>query len=256
MKKTDFITTIEARMTSSRLPGKVLKEINKMTSLEILFSRIYKSKYINKIIVATTINDEDSAIVEVAKKNNVDYYRGSEEDVLGRLSNSLKDSAEKYVIQLTGDNPIIDPTIIDYMVEYFIENEYDFITNNGLMNLNDHLIPLGMDVSIFKRKDLIDISSITKDNEDREHPTLYFYRTGKEKFKIKNVPIPKKWINKNNYRLTLDTEEDFYVISKICNFFFNNISSFSLEEIYSYLDNNPDIAQFNNMIKHKIPSGL
>tara|TARA_B110000444_G_scaffold222658_1_gene224736 strand:+ start:121 stop:891 length:771 start_codon:yes stop_codon:yes gene_type:complete len=256
MKKTDFITTIEARMTSSRLPGKVLKEINKMTSLEILFSRIYKSKYINKIIVATTINDEDSAIVDVAKKNNVDYYRGSEEDVLGRLSNSLKDSAEKYVIQLTGDNPIIDPAIIDYMVEYFIENEYDFITNNGLMNLNDHLIPLGMDVSIFKRKDLIDISSITKDNEDREHPTLYFYRTGKEKFKIKNVPIPEKWINKNNYRLTLDTEEDFYVISKICNFFFNNISSFSLEEIYSYLDNNPDIAQFNNMIKHKIPSGL
>lgn len=243
-------------MTSTRLPGKVLKKINNITSLEILFSRLNKSKYIEEIIVATTTNQDDDAIVEIAKLNNINYYRGSEDDVLGRLANSLKDKVEEYVIQLTGDNPIIDPLIIDYMVEYYKKNDYDFITNNGLMNLDNHLVPLGMDISIFKRQDLINISYTTKDNEDREHPTLYFYRKGKEKFKIKNVPIPKNWVNKNNYRLTLDTEEDFYVISKICTYFKNNISSFSLEDVYSYLEDNPEIGKFNNDIQHKIPSGL
>ena len=251
-----FITTIEARMTSTRLPGKVMNKINGIPILEILISRIKKAKNVNNILIATTTNDIDNQIEDLANACDVKCFRGSEEDVLGRLSDALKKVKEEYVIQLTGDNPIIDPAIIDFMANFFKRNNYDFITNNGFMNMNDRDVPLGMDVSIFKKLDLINNSNYTADKEDREHPTLYFYRGGKSKYRIRNVKMPKKWKNKKQFRLTLDTEEDFVVINKICNHFRQNFEEFSLEDIFNFLNNNDEVARINTKIQHKIPSGL
>ena len=256
MSNNKFITTIEARMTSSRLPGKVLTKIENKYVLEILIKRIQKSRYVDKIIIATTSNSEDDAIVDLSKKLQVEYFRGSENDVLGRLADATRNFTEKHIIQLTGDNPIIDANIINYMADYYLKNNFDFVTNNGLMNMKNHFLPLGMDVSLFKREDLIDIEKKTNDPEDREHPTLYFYRKGKNKFKIKNLDFPEKWINKNNYRLTLDTEDDLYVLNKICENFRKNLYTFKLEDIYSFLKKNPYVANKNINITHRIPTGI
>ena len=251
-----FITTIEARMTSTRLPGKVMSKINGIPILEMLIRRIKKAKNVSNILIATTTNDIDNQIEDLANACDVKCFRGSEEDVLGRLSAALKKTSEEYVIQLTGDNPLIDPAIIDFMANFFKENNFDFITNNGFMNMKDRDVPLGMDVSIFKKLDLINNSNYTEDKEDREHPTLYFYRGGKNKYRAMNVKMPKKWKNKKQFRLTLDTEEDFIVINKICNHFREKFVEISLEDILYFLNNNDDIARINTDVKHKIPSGL
>jgi len=256
MKK--FITTIECRMTSTRLPGKVIKKFGSLTSIEVLINRIKKSKYVRDIILATTKNKSDDILVKIAKKNKIFFFRGSEEDVLGRLSQALKKRKEKYVIQLTGDNPFIDPAIIDYMCQNYLKSKIDFLTNNGFMDMKKHYFPLGMDVSIFKRNDIIKISEKTIDNEDREHPTLYFYRSGKTKFKIKNVNILKKWKRNFKPRLTLDTADDYALLKKIFNHFNNKEKNlyFNLEMIMNYLDKNKNLIYLNKKIKHKIPKGL
>ena len=256
MKNDQFLATIEARMTSSRLPGKVMKKINGKYILEILIKRIQRSKYVDKIIIATTLNKEDDPIVELAKNLKVKYYRGSENDVLGRLAGAIENFTEEHIIQLTGDNPIIDSNIIDYMADFYLKSDFDFVTNNGLMNMRNHYLPLGMDISLFKKRDLINIAKKTNDPEDREHPTLYFYRTGKNTYKIKNLNFPERWNNKNNYRLTLDTEDDLYVISNICENFKDSLYTFKLEDIYNYMEKNPDISNKNINITHRIPSGL
>ena len=155
MRDNNFLTTIEARMTSSRLPGKVLTKIQNKYVLEILIKRIQRSKYVDKIIIATTLNKEDDPIVELAKNLKVKYYRGSENDVLGRLAGAIQNFQEEHIIQLTGDNPIIDSNIIDYMADHYLKSDFDFVTNNGLMNMRNHYLPLGMDISLFKKRDFI-----------------------------------------------------------------------------------------------------
>ena len=258
MKNKTFVTTIEARMTSSRLPGKVMMKIGNKEVISILIERIKKSKFVKNIIVATTTNEVDDIIEKITKNHDVHCFRGDENDVLGRLSFALEGCTEENVIQLTGDNPLIDPEIIDYMCNYYLDSNsnYDFLTNNGLMNMDDHYLPLGMDVSIFKRKDLIEISLKTNDLEDREHPTLFFYRTGRSSYSIKNIEIPDIWQNTLGARLTLDTIEDFRVISEIYSSLNKKNKIFSLVDIYQFLKINNDILKINTAIKHKIPSGL
>lgn len=256
--RTDFITTIECRMTSTRLPGKVIKNFGNLTSIELLIKRIKKSKFVNKIILATTKNKSDDILVKIARKNKINFFRGSEEDVLGRLSDVLKKRKEKHVIQLTGDNPFIDPEVINFICEKYLNSKVDFLTNNGFMDMKKHFYPLGMDVSVFKRIDLINIAKKTKNLEDREHPTLFFYRKGKKYFRIKNINILKKWKKNFKPRLTLDTLDDYKLLTKIFNHFNKKSENlyFSLEMIMDYLNNNKKIIYLNKKIKHKIPKGL
>ena len=257
MKKS-FITTIECRMTSTRLPGKVIKKFGKYTSLDILINRIKKSKFVKKIILATTKNKSDDILVKIAKKNRINFFRGSEDDVLGRLSNALRKRKESHVIQLTGDNPFIDPEIINYICKIYLRSNIDFLTNNGFMDMKKHYYPLGMDVSVFKRKHIIDIEKKTMNPEDREHPTLYFYRTGKNKFKIKNINILNKWKKNFKPRLTLDTKYDYSLLKTIFNNFNKDAENiyFNLEMIMDFLEKNRELVNMNKKIKHKIPKGI
>jgi len=253
-----FITTIQCRINSTRFPGKVIKKFGKFSSIELLINRIKKSKFVDQIILATTKNKSDDVLIKIAKKNKIDFFRGSEKDVLGRLSGALKKRKEKHVIQLTADNPFIDPEVINYICEVYLKSKVNFLTNNGFMNMKKHFYPLGMDVSVFKRKEIIKISKMTANSEDREHPTLFFYRAGRKKFKIKNINILKKW--KKNFipRLTFDTKEDYNLLKIIFNHFNKKNTNiyFNLEMIMNYLSKNKKLLNLNKKIKHKIPRGL
>lgn len=262
MNKLKFITTIEARMTSTRLPGKVLKKFhstnplyNNLSCLQILIERIKGSKFISEIIIATSDNNKDDEIEHFCKNNNIKCFRGSEHDVLGRLAGALTHSTDEHVIQLTGDNPFIDPKVIDYTVGIYCREypRYDFVTNNGLLNPNDHEIPLGMDMSVFPAQKLIDNSLLAQDNAYREHPTLFFYKNSREIFKCLNVPIPSNWKRKRKIRLTFDTNEDYYLLQSIYNHFSKTNIKFSLEEILNFLDKNHKLIDLNSNIKQKIP---
>lgn len=263
MKKLKFITTIEARMTSTRLPGKVLKRFksdnpkyDNLTCLKILIDRIRESKYVSTIIIATSVNNTDDEIEIFCKENKINCFRGSEFDVLGRLSEAVKSTNKDYVIQLTGDNPFIDPRVIDYVVRAYIKEypRFDYVTNNGLMQLEHHEIPLGMDVSVFAAQKLIDNALLAKEAAFREHPGLFFYKNNSNMYNVLNVPIPNQWKRRDkNIRLTFDTEEDFQLLQTLYDYFSKTSNKFSLEEILTYLDKNKHLLEINVNTSQKIP---
>ena len=261
--KKNFLATIEARMTSKRLPGKVLMSLSNSEKksnfkiLEVLIKRIKKSKYINDIIIATTNNSSDDAIVKLAKKLNVNFFRGSEKNVLERLYKAMKKFNHKDIIQLTGDNPLIDYKVIDYMVKFYLSNypKYDFITNNNLFQKKIEKFPDGMTVSIFKKKSFEKVYLKANKAIFKEHPSLFFYTEGKKKFKIKNLGIPHKWKNNLNLRLTLDTKEDYILLKKIFNNF-NKKQYFGLSEIINFIKKNKKLLLINDKIQQKIPKNI
>jgi spore coat polysaccharide biosynthesis protein SpsF len=252
-----FITTIEARMGSTRMPGKVLFRMGKQTAIELLIDRIKKSKFVKKIIVATTKNKEDDIIIEVLKKNKINYFRGDEKNVLKRIYLATKKSSEKFIIQLTADNPLVDPKIIDYVASFFLKNykKYDFVTNNNMFDKRKEFFPLGMNISIFKKKKLSDIYKLSKKKDLQEHPTLYFYREGRNQFKSHNISTPKKWHNSLSARFTMDTIEDYKFLKKLYSKL-NYKKYITLEKMYNYLEKNKKLIFINKNIKQKIPKGI
>jgi len=263
MKKLNFVTTIQARMTSTRLPGKTLKKFkssnskyNNLTSLEILINRIKNSKFVTDIIIATSTNKKDDKIESFCNDKQISCYRGNEFDVLGRLVEALQNQKHKHVIQLTADNPFLDPEIINYIVETYIKEypKFDFVTNNGLMKPGYREIPFGMDVSVFSAQKLIDCASLTEEGVFREHPTLYFYTNNNDAFSTLNVPTPECWKRKEkSIRLTFDTDKDFQFLQAIYSHFTQKDNKFSLEDILNFLDKNEKLIKINSKINQKIP---
>jgi spore coat polysaccharide biosynthesis protein SpsF len=226
------------------------------TVLGILIDRIRKSKHINEILIATTKNKIDDKIVEIAKKKGCLFFRGSENNVLNRLYSATKNKKINCIIQLTGDNPLIDPLVIDYIVNFFVSNypRYDFVTNNNLFDVT-RSVPVGMIVSVFKKTALQKITKLANKKDHYEHPTLYFYREGKKKFKIKNLKMPKEWCSKLQPRLTLDTKEDFIFLKKIYKKL-KNIKNFTIVDILKLINKNKGFLKINSQVKQKIPKNL
>jgi spore coat polysaccharide biosynthesis protein SpsF len=261
--KYKFLTTIEARMTSERFPGKVMMNLSKSKKklnckvLEILINRIQKSKYVQDVIIATTKNSSDNVIVNLAKKLNIGYFRGSEKNVLKRLYNAIKNYKHNNIIQLTGDNPLIDYKVIDYLAKFYLSNypKYDFVSNNNLFQKKKEKFPDGMIVSIFKKKSFNKVFLRAKSPIYKEHPSLFFYTKGKKIFKIKNVGVPKKWKNDLNLRLTLDTKKDYIFLKKI----FENLNHkeyFGFTEIINFLKKNKKYLLINSKVNQKIPRNI
>ncbi|MBK6770861.1 MAG: glycosyltransferase family protein [Ignavibacteria bacterium] len=252
-KKRKIIAIIEARMGSSRLPGKVLKEICGKPVLQILTERLKRSKLSDEIVIATTVNELDESIAEFGKRLNVKVFRGSEEDVLGRVVGAAEFADGDVIVEITGDCPLMDPEVIDFVIENYLSNIplFDYVTNIGYVNNETREIPIGMDVRVFTYKDLKHISEITDDPEDREHVSLYFFRTGKDKYKLYNVKTPDKWKRDYEVRLALDTEEDFEFIKSVYEGLTINKSDFNLEDILNYLDKHRDLLKINSDVIQK-----
>lgn len=233
--------SIEARMTSSRLPGKVLMSLNNKPSLQLMIERVSKSQLIDNIIIATTINITDDPIVELCEKLKIKYHRGSEEDVLQRVLDAHKKYNSDIIVELTGDCPLIDPKIIDKCINYYLNNKYDYISN-----CLERSYPMGMEVEIFSLKLLDKISKLTTRAEDREHVSTYFYKSGK--FNISNISAEPEFVWPD-LGLTLDTIEDYKLINCIVVYFKDSL--FSLNEIIVFLKNNRELLNYNKNIERK-----
>jgi len=236
--KKKVVAIIQARFNSERFPGKVLKKIDNKTILEILVKRLSRSKYISKIIVACSKNNNDKGIVDICKKLKINYFIGSENDVLERYYKTAKKFNAPNVVRITGDCPLIDPKVVDKVIKSFFEKEVDYASNG-----NPPTYPDGLDVEVFKFSALQFAFFKAKDPSEREHVTPFIINH--KKFKKFNL---KYYKNISSLRLTLDEKEDLLVIEKIIKNFKNNIY-FDLKSIVNFLSKNKKIISINSHIK-------
>ena len=226
---------IQARCESIRFPFKVLSQINNKTLIEILISRLKKSKYLDKIIVATSTDESNKKLIQILKENNIDYFIGSKNDVLSRYYFAAKKFKAKTIVRLTGDNPLIHFKVIDKFIKEFIFKNYDYISDSKIPSYPD-----GMDVEIFSYKVLENIFRQKNSTYDKEHVTSKI-KEKNSKFYLGNKKLNKDY---SHLRLTVDEKDDYECIKNIFKYFFPR-EDFDLDEIIKLYEKKPKL--FKNM---------
>lgn len=235
---------VQARMGSTRLPGKVLKTILKKPLLEFLIERLEKVTQADGFCILTTTNKEDDAIVNFCEERKVKYYRGPDEDVLARYYQVAQKRRPDAIVRITSDCPLIDPAIIDEVISAYKEAWPQFsYVSNGL----ERTYPRGMDVEVFSFDALEEAALNAKNPEEREHVTPYIYRHP-ETFCLCNVSEEK---DLSDYRLTVDTIEDFELIRLILEDIYPINPTFNLQDIMRVFKEHPDWKLINAHIKQK-----
>jgi len=239
------VCIVQARVGSTRLPGKVLKKICGKTILEHDIDRLRRVKEIDKIVIATTTLKKDNAIVEECERLGVMYFRGSEDDVLSRYYYAAKENNADIVVRITSDCPLIDPEISENIIKYYIDNKnkYDYVSNTI-----DRTYPRGLDTEVFSFKVLERAFKEAVSLRDKEHVTPYIWNNP-QIFKSAQYKNHKDY---SHLRWTLDTEEDFELINKIYNLLYPNMNSkFKFQNILNLYYEYPELKNINDNIKQK-----
>jgi spore coat polysaccharide biosynthesis protein SpsF len=237
---------IQARMGSERLPGKVMKKILGKPMISYTLERLKKARYIDELVLATSTSESEQALVDYLEANGYPYFRGSEKNVLERYVDTANYYGGDIIIRVTGDCPLIDPVIVDEVITYFLNNCYDYVR----LDVPDTFVR-GFDVEIFSKEAMERTYRLTKDFEEnspyKEHVTLYMYKHPEE-FSVGYVKGTE--IFQKNYRLCVDTPEDFKLVKTI----FESLPEQKLnaKNIIRFLDNNPELAQINKDINQRI----
>jgi len=237
-----FIAIIQARMGSTRLPNKVMERILDKPLIEYLLERVSQSKYIDKIILATTTNSEDDLLSDFVTGIGYDVFRGSEDDVLSRYYNSYlsvgnpKDKI-KGIIRITGDCPLFEYEICDKLISKYIDDNLDFA------NL-DKTFAEGLDCAVFSKELLCEAYNQTNLLSEREHITQYFHKN-KDKFNVGSLVND---TDDSKYRITVDEYKDLEVIKNIVTYFDKSGENMNINNIKRYLDDNPDVFDINSSI--------
>lgn len=239
-----IFATIEARMTSTRLPGKVLCEAVGKPMLELMIERVRRVPALDGIVVATTVNAADDPIVALARRLGVGWYRGSEDDVLSRVLEAAGSHNTDVIVELTGDCPLIDPDVIAETIEVYFASGADYASN-----VLERTYPIGMDTQVFATKILADVARRTADPVDHEHVSLFIYRHP-EIYRLRNVAAPEGF-TRPRLRLTLDMPEDLALIRAVFESLYPNNPDFGLADILAFLDRRPEIAGLNAAVAHR-----
>ncbi|MFH1847095.1 MAG: glycosyltransferase family protein [Candidatus Omnitrophota bacterium] len=230
---------IQARMGATRLPGKVLLKVLDKTILEYVIERVSKAESVDRIIVATTISRQDLDIVKLASTIGVSVFCGSESDVLDRYYQTARLFEAEHIIRITSDCPLIDPGIIDMVVNHYFETGAQYCSN-----VLKETFPDGLDVEVFDFKSLKRSWEKAELLSEREHVTSYI-RKNPEVFKLKNVESTNDYSGK---RWTLDCPEDYSFIKSVIENLYPVNPNFNFSDILNFLDNNADIEQYNKDI--------
>ncbi len=230
---------IQARMGASRLPGKVLKEVNGVPLLKFQVERVNHAETVDKIIVATSSAPQDEAIADFCKKNDIECFRGDENDVLARYYECATHYGVETIVRLTGDCPLIDPVIIDETIRLLKENDIDYAANT--VPPETSLYPDGSDVEVFSMQALERAHRECKDAHDREHVTFYFWKYNND-FRNLQLTHDKDY---SKYRFTVDYPEDLKVIDFIIKELSIRKQFGYLNELIKILDDNPQVKEQN-----------
>lgn len=234
-----YLAIIQARCGSSRLPGKVLRELCGKTDLEWVIERLGRSRYVEEIIVATTLRKEDIPIVNLVSGLGLRVFAGSADDVLDRFYQVAKLVIPEYVIRITADCPVIDAEILDDAIEKMGPgDEYCWAATETLAD--------GLDIEIIRYDALVKTWKEAKLASEREHVTLYM-KNHPERFKTTNYECT--FANLHDERWTLDEEKDYQLLKIIFEHFTEKGNEyFSARDIYEYLKRNPEIRKINQGI--------
>ncbi len=240
-----ILAITQARYGSTRLPAKILKEVDGKTLLEIHLRRILRSKTITKLKIATTNEEGSKCITDIADKVGVEYYKGSVEDVLSRFFGAAETENPDYVVRLTSDCPLIDPAVIDEIVKFTIEHGYDYVRTDA------ESYPDGLDTEVMKFTAIERAYKEASLKSEREHVTPYIWKNGTAEggsiFSSYKYPNPEGNYNADDYRITIDELEDFEVIKAL-------IENLGIEESWKtyidYLIGHNEIYAMNSRFKY------
>ncbi|MHB1291238.1 MAG: cytidylyltransferase domain-containing protein [Sulfuricella sp.] len=238
------VAIIEVRMKSTRLPGKNLRPILGKPMLEMLVERLRHAKTLDGVVVATTSDPSDDAIEETCNRIGVGCYRGSMDDVLDRVMRAAQTFGAEAIVEITGDCPLTDPAIVDEIVNKYRSCGCDYVGN-----MRPSTYPVGLAVQVFATSVLEEIDRLTQDPADREHVSLYIYEHP-ERFSLRNVEsgLPEKY---RSYRLTVDTPEDFALVSAVFEALYPTNPAFGLPEILDFIDSKPELLDLNRSVQQK-----
>lgn len=231
-----IVGILQARMTSSRLPGKVLKPIMDRPMLSLQLERLRRCRKIDAIVIATSTDSSDDALAHLAQKEGLQCYRGNLTDVLDRFYQAATKAKASTIVRLTGDCPLADPAHIDSVIDTFIDGNYDFICNYDPPSFPD-----GLDVSVFKYSALADAWKNAKLPSEREHVTPYI-TNNRNLYKCGNVSSP---VNLSALRWTVDEPDDFELIKIIFGSLYPKKPDFASQDVLELLEKSPQLKTYN-----------
>lgn len=234
----------QTRMTSTRLPGKVLKPVLGKPLLAYFIERLRRASQLHQIVIATTINAADEPIVNLCRELSVPFTRGSENDVLSRYYDAAVVTEADIIVRVTSDCPLIDPAVVDETIDYFKthSSRFDYVSNSLT-----ETYPRGMDVEVFSAHLLREAQLEANLKPEREHVTPYFY-THPERYRIGHIRAPQ---NLSHHRWTVDTPEDLELITRLIETLYPLKPDFNLADILKTLAAHPDWPLINTHIRQK-----
>ena len=237
----NIVAIIQARMGSSRLPGKVLKDLGGETVLARVVRRLQRSRQIARIIVATTTAPGDEVIVAECDRLQALCFRGAEQDVLDRYYQAARANAADAVVRVTSDCPLIDPELVDETVEVFRDEHADYASN-----VFPRTYPRGLDAEVFSFDALDRAWREAREAHQREHVTPYLYEHP-QIFKLASLSGAADY---SRYRWTLDTREDLELLRAIYSRF-DGRDDFSWQEVLCLMEREPELADLNSQVLQK-----
>ena len=242
--KEGVVAIIQARFSSTRLTGKVLIPISRKPMLWHVVNRLKRSNLINKVVIATTTEKRDNIIVKFCIENNIDFYRGSENDVLDRYYQVAKKYKVDVIVRITADCPLIDPEITDKVIEYYLKNKdrFDYVSN-----VLERSFPRGLDVEVFSFNVLEKTWHEARETHEREHVTPYICEHP-EMFRLTNVENSK---DLSYMRWTVDEEKDLEFVREVYQRLYQGGKIFYMNDVLNLLDKEQELLEINKDVKQK-----
>lgn len=238
-----IVIIVQARMSSTRLPGKILKVVLQKTLLEFQVERLRRVELADEIVIATTTNNTDQPIIDLCGKLHVLYFRGSEEDVLSRYYGAAKLHNASVIVRVTSDCPIIDPHVIDKIIQFYLDYpDYDYVSN-----CLERTYPRGMDTEVFSFEALQETFFEATAPSDREHVTPFIHMNP-QRFHLANVSYSE---DQSCHRWTVDTPQDFELIKRIIETLYTYTPQFTLEDCLDLLSQHHDWSTINTNVEQK-----
>jgi len=236
------VAIVQARMTSTRLPGKVLMPIAGRAMLSWQLERMRRARTLDRIVVATTTLASDDAVVALCEAEHCDVTRGSETDVLSRYVHAARLFDAATVVRLTSDCPLMDPALIDQAVQRFADTGCDYLSN-----MLQPTYPYGLAVEVMKRQALLAAGDEATDPQEREHVTPFIYWRP-QRFRLQSLAMSP---DLSHHRWTVDTPQDFELVSRILAALYQRQPDFGIADVLALLEQHPEWVKINAHVEQK-----
>lgn len=236
------IIIVQSRMTSTRLPGKVLLPLAGEPMLVRLLERLRRVQRADGIVIATTTNVTDDPIAAMCAQQGVPCHRGSELDVLSRYADAARLHAADVVVRITSDCPLIDPALIDQLIAVYEEGDSDYVSN-----MLPPTWPYGMAVEVFSATALAQAHAEATQDAEREHVTPFIY-WHPQRYRLRNVASP---VALSHHRWTVDTPEDYELVRRLFDHLLPTNPHFTQADVLALLDAHPDWIAINQHVQQK-----